>query len=105
MYVVIVGAGKVGFFLAKRLNAGNNTVSIVEKDKSLCEDIAKQLDVLVIHGDGCEPQILEEAGAQRADVLAAVTGDDEDNLIVCQLAKERFGIQRSVGRVPHQRRP
>jgi len=99
MYILIVGAGKVGYFLAKRLCVGKHTVSIVEDDKLVCEQIAKELDALVIQGDGCDPRILEEAGIERADVVAAVTGDDEDNLIICQLAKERFGIQRSVGRV------
>lgn len=99
MYIVIIGAGKVGYFLAKRLCAGKHTVVIVDKDKALCEEIARDLEALVIHGDGCDPKILEEAGLERTDVLAAVTGDDEDNLIICQLAKEKFNIQRTVGRV------
>lgn len=99
MYIVIVGAGKVGYFLAKRLVSNKHTVAIVERDKTLCEDVAKQLEILVINGDGCDPRILEEAGITRADVLAAVTGDDEDNLIVCQLAKEKFNIHRTVGKV------
>jgi len=99
MYIVIVGAGKVGYFLAKRLCLNKHTVSIVEKDKQLCEEVAKELEALVINGDGCDPHILEEAGISRADVVAAVTGDDEDNLIICQLAKEIFKIKRAVGRV------
>jgi trk system potassium uptake protein TrkA len=99
MYIVIVGAGKVGYFLSKRLCQDGHSVSIVEKDKAACEEIAKELDVLVIRGDGCDPQILEQAGAARTEVIAAVTGDDEDNLIICQLAKERFGVHRTVGRV------
>jgi trk system potassium uptake protein TrkA len=99
MYIVIVGAGKVGHFLAKRLCLNKHTVSIVDKDKSSCEELAKELEALVINGDGCEPRILEEAGIDRADCLAAVTGDDEDNLIICQLAKERFNVHRTVGRV------
>lgn len=99
MYIVIVGAGKVGYFLAKRLVASRHTVSVVDKDKLVCEDIAKQLELLVINGDGCDPHILQEAGVKRADVVAAVTGDDEDNLIVCQLSKEIFGVRRTVGRV------
>lgn len=99
MYILIVGAGKVGYFLAKRLKESGHTVSIVDKQKALCEEIAKELEILVINGDGCEPAILEEAGIERADVLAAVTTDDEDNLIVCQLAKERFKVRRTVGRV------
>jgi len=99
MYIVIVGAGKIGYFLAKRLISSGHTVSIVEKDKVLCEEIARELEALVINGDGCDPRILEEAGISRADVLAAVTGEDEDNLIICQLAKEKFGVQRAVARV------
>jgi trk system potassium uptake protein TrkA len=99
MYIVIVGAGKVGYFLAKRLIASKNTVSIIERDKGTCEEITKELECMVINGDGCDPRILEESGIERADVLAAVTGEDEDNLIICQLAKERFNIQRTVGRV------
>ncbi len=99
MYIIVVGAGKVGFFLAKRLCQSKHTVSIIDKDKSVCEEIARQLEALVINGDGCDPHILEEAGLTRADVLAAVTGDDEDNLIICQLAKEKFNVNRTVGRV------
>ncbi len=99
MYIIIVGAGKIGYFLAKRLVGNKHTVSIVDKNKLICEEAAKDINALVINGDGCDPRILEEAGIVRADVVAAVTGDDEDNLIVCQLAKERFNIQRTVGRV------
>jgi trk system potassium uptake protein TrkA len=99
MYILIVGAGKVGFFLAKRLASGKHTVSIVDKDKAVCEEIAKELEALVVHGDGCEPRILEEAGVTEADVIAAVTGEDEDNLVICQLAKEKFRVRRSVGRI------
>jgi trk system potassium uptake protein TrkA len=99
MYIIIVGAGKVGYFLAKRLCQGRHTISIVEKDRAICEELARDMEALVVHGDGCDPRILSEAGIERADVLAAVTGDDEDNLIICQLAKERFKVQRTVGRV------
>lgn len=99
MYIVIIGAGKIGYFLAKRLCHNKHTVTIVDKDRALCEDIAKSLDCMVINGDGCDPHILEEAGIARADVVAAVTGEDEDNLIICQLAKEKFNVQRTVGRV------
>ena len=99
MYIIIVGAGKIGYFLAKRLCQGKHTVGIVDKDRLRCEEIAKELEALVISGDGCDPRILEEAGIARADVVAAVTGDDEDNLIICQLAKEKFNIRRTVGRV------
>ncbi len=99
MYIVIIGAGKVGYFLAKRLCLNKHTVAIVDRDKDICEEIARELELLAINGDGCDPRILEEAGAERADVLAALTGDDEDNLIICQLAKEKFNVRRTVGRV------
>jgi trk system potassium uptake protein TrkA len=99
MYIIIVGAGKVGYFLAKRLCQNKHTISIVEKDRTTSEEIAKELEALVIVGDGCDPRVLEEAGIERADVVAAVTGDDEDNMIICQLAKERFNVRRTVGRV------
>ena len=99
MYIIIVGAGKVGYFLAKRLLHNKHTVSVVDKNKITCEEVAKEIEALVINGDGCDPVILEEAGIAEADVVAAVTGDDEDNLIICQLAKEKFNIGRTVGRV------
>ena len=99
MNILIVGAGKVGYFLAKRLIADKHTVSIIEKDRVTCEELAKELDILVIHGDGCDPRVLEEAGIERADVISAVTGDDEDNLVICQIAKERFNLRRTVGRI------
>jgi len=99
VYIIVVGVGKVGYFLAKRLALSKHIVGIVELDKAVCEEVAKELEVLVINGDGCDPLVLEEAGAGRADVIAAVTGDDEDNLIICQLAKEKFNVGRTVGRV------
>lgn len=99
MYIVIVGAGKVGYFLAKRLWQNKHSVALVEKNKDVCNLLSQELDVLIINGDGCDPRYLEEAGISRADVVAAVTGEDEDNLIVCQLAKERFSVRRTVARV------
>ncbi len=99
MNILVVGAGKVGYFLAKRLFLEKHTVTVVEKEHSVCSDLAKELDILVVSGDGCDPRILEEAGVNTANVVAAVTGDDEDNLIICQLAKERFNVKRAIARV------
>ena len=99
MYIIVVGAGKVGFSLAKRLCQNKHSVAIIDKDRALCEEVAKEIEALVINGDACEPRILEEAGIEKADVLASVTGEDEDNLIICQLAKEKFSVRRTVGRV------
>jgi trk system potassium uptake protein TrkA len=99
MYIVIVGAGRIGFNLAYKLIQDKHTVTVIEKDKSRCEGISQNLDAMVINGDGCELRYLEDAEIERADVVAAVTADDEDNLIVCQLAKEVFGVKRTVARV------
>ena len=66
MYILIVGAGKVGYFLARRLCQGKHTVSVVDKDRQICEELAKELDALVVNGDACDPKILEEAGFLQA---------------------------------------
>jgi len=99
MYIIIVGAGRIGFNLAQKLIQDKHTVTVIEKDKARCEGISERLDAMVINGDGCEPRFLEDAEVGRADVIAAVTSEDEDNLIVCQLAKEVFGVRRTVARV------
>lgn len=99
MYIIVAGAGKVGHFLAKRLLEDEHTVVVIEKDPLVCRELAQELNLVIINGDACEPRYLQEAHIERADVLAAVTGEDEDNLVICQLAKERFGVNRTVGRV------
>jgi len=100
MYIVIVGGGRVGFYLAKELSQGHHTVSLIEKDLAACEEIAKELkNVLLIHGDGCNARYLGDAGIDRADVVAAVTGSDEVNLMACQLAKQSSKVKRTVARV------
>lgn len=103
MHIIIVGGGNVGYYLAKRLVQDKHIVSVVEKDKALCEKIAKELNVLVINGDGCDPNFLDDAGIDKADVVAAVTGDDEDNLVISQLAKETYNVRRTVARVNDSR--
>lgn len=99
MNIVIIGAGRIGFNLAQKLIQDKHAVTVIEKDKTRCEGISLSLDAMVINGDGCEPRFLEDAEVGRADVVVAVTADDEDNLIVCQLAKEVFGVRRTVARV------
>lgn len=100
MYIVIVGGGKVGYHLAKALVANKHAIALIEEETDKCKEIAEELkDVLVINGDGCDLKYLEEAGIKRADVLAAVTGEDENNLIICQLGKEYFQVPRTVARV------
>lgn len=100
MYIIIVGGGKVGFYLAKKLAEEHHTVSLVEKETVTAEEIAKELnEVLIINGDGCNTRYLEDAGISRADVVAAVTGSDEVNLMVCQLAKQFSKVKRTVARI------
>ncbi|MFH2068379.1 MAG: NAD-binding protein [Candidatus Omnitrophota bacterium] len=103
MYVIIVGAGNVGHYLAHRLFGDKHMIALVEKDRAVCDRIGQELDILVVNGDGCEISTLQAAGIERADVLAAVTGSDEDNLVICQLAKEVFHIDRTVARVNDSR--
>jgi trk system potassium uptake protein TrkA len=99
MYIIVVGGGKVGFQLAKELVEANHEVLIIEQDAQKCAEITDELGDIVMEGDGCEATVLEKAGTQRADMLLAVTGDDEDNLVSCQVAKERFNVARTVARI------
>jgi trk system potassium uptake protein TrkA len=99
MYIMIVGGGKVGYYLAKQLVEDGHEVLIIEKDASLCEQISGELGDIVLRGDGCEGTTLEAAGTGRADLFVAVTGDDEDNLVACQVAKSKFDVPHTVARI------
>lgn len=99
MYIIVIGGGKVGFHLTKILLSSNHEVMIIETKAELCEKIANQLNISVNNGDGTTIDKLEEVGAERADILVATTGRDEDNLIACQLAKNYFKIKRTISRV------
>lgn len=99
MYIIVVGGGKVGFYLAKELVNQGHEVLIIEKDKRKSETIAEELGSVVLRGDGCEASTMSEAGTNRADVVVAVTGDDEDNLVICQMAKKKFGVPRAIARI------
>lgn len=99
MYVIVVGAGKVGYHLAKTLIAEGHEVLLLEKDRKTVETLTDELGELIVHGDGCEIRTMSEVGMGRANVVVAVTGDDEDNLIICQMAKRKFGVPRTIARV------
>ncbi|HHY96063.1 MAG TPA: TrkA family potassium uptake protein [Firmicutes bacterium] len=99
MRVVVVGGGKVGFYLVRTLLDKHHQVSVVETDPRRAALLAEQLSALVICGDGTNPAYLADAGADQAQVLAAVTGLDEVNLIACQVAREEFGVGRTIARV------
>src|SRR3989304_5314227 len=99
MYIIVVGGGKVGYYLAKELGEEGNEVLIIEKDAGKAERIAEELGDISLRGDGCEASTMEMAGFGRADMVIAVTGDDEDNLVTCQVAKVKFGVPRTVARL------
>lgn len=99
MYIVVNGAGKVGSHLCEILANAGHQIAVVDKREDVCEKMAEDGRYLVIQGDGCDIRSLEEAGVARADVFAAVTGDDDDNLVSCQLAKTAYGVPRTVARV------
>lgn len=99
MKVIIAGGGKVGFYLAQTLLTHGHDPHVIEQDKQLCEDLANMLDIPVTRGDASIISVLESAGAEGADAIVSVTGRDEDNLVICQLAKNRFGVARTIARV------
>src|ERR687893_3019611 len=99
MYVIVVGGGKVGYYLTKELLAAGHELVLMEKDPRRARQIADEVGSIVLARDGCEGKHLAEAGANRATIVAAVTGDDEDNLVVCQMAKHHFDVPRTIARV------
>ncbi|MGL5316220.1 MAG: potassium channel family protein [Peptostreptococcaceae bacterium] len=99
MKVVVIGGGKVGFYLAKTLKQRKHEVTVIEKDMELCHKIAKQIDVDVINGDGTDIDVLKDADIDITDVVAAVTGKDEENLVICQVVKNNFNVQQTIARV------
>lgn len=99
MYIVIVGGGKVGFYLAKELVEAGHEALVIERDHSRAEEIAETLGEIVMHGYGEEAAIQQQAGSARADLFLAVTGEDEVNLVACQVARHRFKVKRIVARI------
>ncbi len=99
MKIIIVGGGKVGFYLAKTLRGEGHDTVIVEMDKEQCKVCANLLDVTVCAGDGTSQNTLRAAGAEEADVIVAVMGSDESNLVCCQTAKKIFGVRKTVAKV------
>lgn len=99
MYLIVVGAGKIGYYLAQTLIGEGYEVLLIEKNPRRVEIIEENFGSIIMQGDGAEVTVLEAAGAARADVVIATTGDDEDNLIICQIAKRRFKVDRTIARV------
>jgi trk system potassium uptake protein TrkA len=103
MYVLIVGAGKVGWNLARELLGKGTEVIVIESDPQRYATVEEELEHSVQYGDGSELWVLERAGIERADLVIAVTGDDEDNLLICQVAREKYGVERIVARCNNPR--
>ncbi len=99
MKVIVVGGGKVGYYLSQTLVSHGHRPYLIEKDRAICEELADKLDLPVICGDGSTLVTLELAHASEADSLIAVTGKDQDNLVACQLAKKRYNIPKTISRV------
>ncbi len=99
MYVIVAGGGKIGHYLTRALITAGHEVLLVEKDHARASYLAEQLGDVVAHGDACEMRTMKEIGMGRADVVVAITGDDEDNLVVCQISKHRFQVPRAIARV------
>ena len=99
MYIIVVGGGKVGYYLSKTLLAEGHEILILEKDAARCNRIVEELGSVCVRGDGCEAATLEGVGTGRADMVIAVTDGDEDNLIACQVAKHKFNVPRTIARI------
>jgi trk/ktr system potassium uptake protein len=99
MYIIVVGGGKVGYYLCKSLLETGHEVMVIEKDLRKCAILSDELGANVLPGDGCDVVSMAEAGMSRADVVVAVTGDDEDNLVVCQVARHKFHVARTIARI------
>ncbi|MBU4262820.1 MAG: TrkA family potassium uptake protein [Proteobacteria bacterium] len=96
MKVLIVGGGKPLYFLCRNFTAKGYEVVIINRNKNECVQLARQLRAVVVCGDGSDAQVLKEAGALGADAVLAITPNDQDNLIICQLASLKFGVPRAV---------
>jgi trk system potassium uptake protein TrkA len=99
MYIIVGGGGQIGYYVTKGLLAQGHEVLLLDKDPRRVHTLSEELGSSVLRGDACEARTLNEVGCSRAGVVIAVTGDDEDNLVICQMAKERFNVRKTIARV------
>lgn len=101
MYIVITGGGKVGEYLATVLLSSGNEVAIIERDESVADRLSMMLQgrYLIIRGDGCDSSYQEDAGIKKADVFVAATGQDDNNLVACEIASRVYNVPRCIARV------
>lgn len=103
MYIIVVGAGKVGWNLARELLEKGHEVTAIESDRRRYLMVEQELEHNISYGDASELWVLERAGIQRADMVIAVTGDDEDNMLICQVAREKYDVGQVIARVNNPR--
>jgi trk/ktr system potassium uptake protein len=103
MYIIIVGAGKVGWNLARELLEKEHEVTLIENNRDRYLTVEQELEHNIQYGDASELWVLERAGIQRADLVIAVTGDDEDNMLICQVAREKYLVEQIIARVNNPR--
>jgi trk system potassium uptake protein TrkA len=99
MYLIVAGGGKIGYYLTKTLVNEGYEILLIEKERRKVDTYTERFGSVVMHGDACEASVLTAAGADRASVVVAVTGNDEDNLVIAQMAKKRFNVPKVVARV------
>jgi trk system potassium uptake protein TrkA len=100
MFIVIAGGGKIGMHLIRALLAQHHEVALIERDRRVCELVYNEFnEVMVIAGDATNPELLLRAGIEQADVVVAVAGRDQDNYMICKMAKFLFGVKRTLARV------
>jgi trk system potassium uptake protein TrkA len=103
LYIIIAGAGKVGWNLARELMQAEHEVTVIESDRERYMTVEEELEHNIHYGDASELWVLERAGIVRADMVIAVTGDDEDNVLICQVAKEKYLVEHTIARVNNPR--
>lgn len=99
LFILIVGAGKLGRECARQLIDAGNKVTLIEKDPRVAQEARSTFTDQVVEGDGCDPKVLEEAGIARVQAVITATGDDEDNLVIAQLARRVFDVSLILARV------
>ncbi|RKX30413.1 MAG: Trk system potassium transporter TrkA, partial [Candidatus Zixiibacteriota bacterium] len=98
MKIIIVGGGIVGSSLAEHLEKGHHDISLIEIDSRTCQNIGERLDILIICGSGSSPRLLEQAGIRNADMIIAVSPNDELNILVCAIAQQ-YGVATRIARI------
>jgi len=99
MYIIVGGGGDIGYYVTKSLFNRGHEVLLIERDAVRYQSLKEELGQSVFRGDACEARTMDEVGASRADVVIAVTGEDEDNMVICQVAKKRYKVARTMARL------